>query len=332
MPRSAHPAALWALGIACHVSSVASQSSTLSSKRGLAYLGDDHQSDLNLLLSPNSSLDWYYNWSPNIVADITLPFVPLLHGLDDASSSDVLSTINSLPASSTHLLTFNEPDGTTSSGGSSISPSDAAKAYINDIVPLRSSSSSRKWNISHPATTGSSTGLAWLQEFNASCWAIDPDNGCPTDFVALHWYGDFAGLASWLGTLYEFYVTNASSGATVSTGLPFWITEMALPQEDEDTTLAMLNQSVAYLDGLDYVQAYAWYGVDRKASSWDGYTGGNVAVFNKEGALTDVGALYLGGQQEGFKEGMTGGAVGLRGSATVTAATVVAVLTVLLFI
>lgn len=299
-----------ALSIIPYISLAVSQLTDLPSKRGLAYLGDTHASDDNLLYSANSSIDWYYNWSPNPVAGISLPFMPLIHGLDDAASSTVMGSIATLPSTSTHLLTFNEPDGTTSSGGSSISPSDAAKAYINDILPLRTGDT-RTWNISHPATTGSSSGLAWLQEFNTSCWSLAPDTGCPTDFVTLHWYGDFAGLASWLGTLHDFYVGNTSAGAT-SEDVMFWITEMALPQEDEDTTVAMMNQSLSYLDGLDYVAGYAWYGADRKGGSWDSYTGENVAVFNGKGALTDVGALYLGGQEHGFKAGMTGGTDAVR--------------------
>lgn len=321
MGSISNPALLALRAIIIYTCSVASQSSALSSKRGLAYLGDNHESDLDLLFSAKSSIEWYYNWSPDTVSTIDLPFVPLLHGLDDADSSQVKDTINTLPASSTHLLTFNEPDGTTSSGGSSISPSDAAQSYIHNIAPLRTAS--RSWNISHPAITGSPRGLAWLQEFNASCWDIDPDNGCPTDFVSLHWYGDFDGLASWLSGLREFYVTNSSSGA-VSQDIQFWITEMALPQQGDDETLDMLNQSISYLDGLDYVEAYAWYGTARKGGSWDSYTGNNVAVFNKQGALTDVGALYLGGQEEGFEKGETGDASRLPFS--VMAATTAALL------
>lgn len=312
MRRTTNPARR-ALGIIPYITAAVSQTTTLASKRGLAYLGDTHASDNNLLYSANSAIDWYYNWSPNPIAGISLPFVPLIHGLDDAASSTVMDTIANLPSTSTHLLSFNEPDGTTSSGGSAISPSDAAQAYINDLVPLRTADT-RTWNISHPATTGSSAGLAWLQEFNASCWTLAPDTGCPTDFVALHWYGDFAGLASWLGTLRDFYVGNTSAGAT-SEDLKFWITEMALPQEDEDATVAMMNESLTYLDGLDYVEGYAWFGVDRKGGSWDSYTGENVAVFNGKGALTDVGALYLGGQEDGFKAGMTGGGDAVRVSA-----------------
>lgn len=292
------------------------QTTPLPSKRGLAYLGDTHASDNTLLLSPNSSLSWYYNWSPNPVSTLSsLPFLPLLHGLDDVSSSTA-DTLSTLPSTSTHLLAFNEPDGTTSSGGSAISPSDAAQAYIQYLVPLRE----QGWNISHPATTGSTSGLDWLQKFNASCWSIAPDTGCVADFVALHWYGDFAGLAGWLGTLREFYHTNASSGA-VSDDIAYWITEMALPQGSEDETVAMLNQSMNYLDGLEYVAGYAWFGTDRKSSEWDGYTGGKVAVFNGDGKLTDVGALYLGGKEEGFKAGMSGGVgkLGVSGVATVIA-------------
>lgn len=134
----------------------------------------------------------------------------------------------------------------------------------------------------------------------------------------MHWYGDFAGLASWLGTLREYYVTNSSSGAVDPDDMKFWFTEMALPQQSEDDTVAMMNQSMAYLDGLDYVEAYAWFGAFRKGASADSYTGDNVALFNKKGALTDVGAMYLGGKEEGFKAGMKGSAsAGFGGSGSV---------------
>lgn len=292
-----------------------SQASGSASKRGLAYIGDSHEGDINLLLSPNSRISWYYTWSANQVPNVnsTLTFVPLIHGLDDASSPDVQGAISALPATSTHLLAFNEPDGTTSSGGSSISPSDAARAYIDDIVPLRTTSP-RSWNISHPSVTGSGNGLDWLRDFNDACWDIDPDNGCPTDFVALHWYGNFEGLASWIGTMREYYTNTSNSGAVDPDNLKFWITEMALPQQDEDDTVAMMNQSLAYLDGLDYVESYSWFGAFRQDNDVNGWVGDNVALFDDDGGLTDAGALYLGGEAAGFEEGMKGSASGLGGS------------------
>lgn len=274
------------------------------SKRGLAYTGDSNEADLNLLMSAQSPISWYYTWSLNQATGTngTVPFVPLIHNTGDASNSQLNSILNALPSSSTHLLAFNEPDGTTDSGGSSIEPEDAAQSYLDHIAPLRTLDS-RPWNISHPSVTGSSQGLEWLQRFNASCYEKD-SNGCPMDFVAVHWYGDFAGLAWWLGTLHEFYVTNASN-ADEAADLKFWITEMALPQQDTDATVAMMNQSLTYLDELDYIAAYAWFGAFRSDDSNE-WTGSSVALFDDDGGLTEAGSLYLGGEQNGFAKGNKG--------------------------
>ncbi|KAK1656786.1 glycosyl hydrolase catalytic core-domain-containing protein [Colletotrichum godetiae] len=278
--------------------STAFAQSDLPSKRGLAFQGDDHTADSQLLTSAKSLISWYYTWStwPAQVLNSSIAFVPLIHGVDDASDSGLSSRLSALPGSSTHLLTFNEPDGTTSSGGSSIDPEDAAKAYIEHIVPFRNSGS-RKWNISHPVVTGSSQGIEWLQKFNESCYDID-DNGCPTDFVAVHWYGDATGLKNHLDGLRDFY-------NSTSPDLKYWITEMALPKQDTDATLAMMNESLAYLDGLDYVEGYAWFGAFRKdeANAW---TGNSVSLFDGDGGLTDLGALYLGGDEQGFEKGQKG--------------------------
>ncbi|GKT51947.1 alkali-sensitive linkage protein 1 [Colletotrichum spaethianum] len=272
--------------------------SDLPSKRGLAYQGDDHEADAQLLTSEKSLISWYYTWStwPAQGLNSSIPFVPLVHGVDDASDSSVTTRLNQLPQSSTHLLTFNEPDGTTSSGGSSIDPEDAAKAYLEHLVPLRNADS-RSWNISHPVVTGSTQGIEWLQKFNESCYDID-DGGCPTDFVAVHWYGDATGLKNHLDALREFY-------NSTSPDLKYWVTEMALPKQDADATLAMMNESLTYLDGLDYVEGYAWFGAFRKdeANAW---TGKSVSLFDDDGGLTDLGALYLGGEEQGFKTGEKG--------------------------
>ncbi|KAH7109612.1 glycosyl hydrolase catalytic core-domain-containing protein [Dendryphion nanum] len=273
-----------------------------NTKRGIAYMGT-HANDNALLLSRNTPLSWYYNWSPypptsQIPQNSPLEFVPLIHGLDGARSSRTSEVINSLPSSSQHILSFNEPDGTTDSGGSSIKPEDAARAYIDHIVPYRNGNG-RKWKISHPSTTGSPMGLEWLRKFNESCYKIDSTNGCPTDFIAAHWYGAFDGLAAWLGTLDEFYNTNTSQD------LKIWVTEWALPQADTRATVAMMNQSLPYLDRLDYVERYSWFGAFRTddANEW---TGDGVALFDDDGGLTELGALYMGGNANGFSKGQKG--------------------------
>ncbi|KAH6654148.1 hypothetical protein BKA67DRAFT_517532 [Truncatella angustata] len=277
---------------------------TESSKRGLAYTGDSNEADLNLLVSAQSPISWYYTWSLNQASGTnnTVAFVPLIHNTDDASNSNLNSLLSALPSSSTHVLSFNEPDGTTDSGGSSIEPEDAAQSYLDHIAPLRTSGS-RSWNISWPSVTGSTQGLDWLQRFNESCYDLDPD-GCPMDFVAVHWYGDFSGLASWLGTLQNFYVANATD-PDAAKDLKFWITEMALPQQDEDATVSMMNQSLSYLDGLDYIESYAWFGAFRSDDSNE-WTGSSVALFDDDGGLTEVGSLYLGGEENGFAKGTKG--------------------------
>ncbi|KAF5022857.1 hypothetical protein F66182_5090 [Fusarium sp. NRRL 66182] len=278
------------------------ESIELSSKRGLAYHGDEHESDNSLLTSNNSEIAWYYTWSlwPSDQIGSSLTFLPLIHGLDDASDSDLESRLNRLPESSTHLLTFNEPDGETDTGGSAISAQEAAQAYLEYIVPLRSwtNSRSREWSISHPSVTGSPRGLEWLREFNESCYDID-DDGCPTDFIAVHWYGDATGLENWLQTLREFY-------DEIAPDAPFWITEMALPQADEDATFSMMNESLSSLDERDDVEAYAWFGAFR-ADDANEWTGDSVSLFDHDGGLTRLGAAYLGGEENGFEEGTSTG-------------------------
>ncbi|KAJ9653164.1 hypothetical protein H2198_007626 [Neophaeococcomyces mojaviensis] len=288
------------------INNVASQtSSPNSSKRGIAYLGTSTAQDYNIFTSKSSPLKWYYNWSPYPVGNPrsfrNLEFVPLIHNLDSLSND--LSQLSNLPSTSTHLLTFNEPDGSTSGGGSNISPSDAAAAYIHSIAPL-SRSNGGKFLISHPSTTGTLSGLNWLRSFNTSCYALNRTHGCPIDFIATHFYGDFPALASWLGTLNEYYNTNQSAN------LPMWVTELALPQQSAAATEVMMNTTLPFLDGLNYVERYAWFGIFREGNA-NGWTGGGVALLDNQGDLSELGASYMGG---GYRAGMSAqnedGAVG----------------------
>lgn len=283
---------------------LSTSTSAQKSKRGFAYIGDTHVSDNKLLSSSSSPLSWYYNWSPYpntalIPAD-SLEFVPMIHGIDSTQGSQTERAISSLPQSSTHLLSFNEPDGTKDSGGSAIKPEDAARNYIDYVVKYRTGEKGggRKWKISHPATTGSGNGLNWLREFNTSCYKINQQSGCALDFVAAHWYGAFDGLASWVATLDEFYNKNQSRNPP----LKIWITEMALPQQSAENTQGMMNASLPYLDKLENVEKYAWFGAFRTDDS-NAWTGKGVSLFDGDGGLTALGALYMGG---GYMKGQKG--------------------------
>jgi hypothetical protein len=288
---------------------------TLPPKRGLTFIGDSdsHKADYDILLSNNSPITWYYTWSPMPApsdifpadAESRIEFVPTLPSTDNLD--DNIKALEGVPDSSKHLLTFNEPDGSTDSGGSSISPEDAAKAYIEKIVPLRD-----RFQISHPSVTGSPRGMEWLNDFNSSCWDIDSDNGCPADFVTAHWYGEFDGLSAWLGQLSGWY-NQSGSGIKDKDNVKIWVNELGLPQADENATFAMMNQSLPYLDQLDYVEKYAWFGVFRpkEANAW---TGDGPALFQNDGGLSELGAYYLGGDANGYKVGQQGQSSGGSGN------------------
>jgi hypothetical protein len=260
------------------------------SKRGLPYIYTSHsQSDASFFTSSNSPLTWYYNWSPNpsLPSQSHLTFVPMIHSIENLE--DDIRTIQNLNLDDNdkYILVFNEPDGGTDGGGTDFSPEDAAEAWMEHIVPLREDG----WRVSLPATTGSGYGLEWLSSFNSSCFDL-ADDGCEVDFLATHYYGDFPGVASWLGTLHEMYPD-----------LEVWLTEFALPQADEEVTGAMLNQTLPYLDGLEYVVRYGWFGAFRAhdANEW---TGDGVSLLDEDGGLTELGVVYLGGEGRGWEVGM----------------------------
>jgi hypothetical protein len=274
------------------------------SKKGIAYIPYGYGDDYNLLLSSRSPLDWYYTWYPDPAPADTfygnksssIEFVPTLKSLQNITDA----VLHSLPnvTTSKYLFTFNEPDGTVESGGSDLSPQDAARVYIDKIVPLRS-----RFQLSHPAVTGSERGMKWLKDFNAACWSIDPKNGCPLDFVVVHWYGDFLGMTSWIGQLASWY--NGTENVGLQGQLRMWVTEIGLPQGSNESNWAVLNQTMPYLDQLPYVERYAWFGIFRpsNANTW---TGSGLSLFHNDGGLSDLGALYVDGQANGFTVGDKG--------------------------
>lgn len=309
-----------------------SNNSTTSSggKRGLSIHGDTRTSDFNIFLQSSSPVAWYYTWSPwpnqyiekaAATNNKKIEFLPLLHGVSNLDSD--IARLSRGDITPGRLLTFNEPDGETDTGGSGISPKDAARAYVDKIMPLRKGSKEGgKWLISHPVVTGSPRGLDWLKDFCEACEDINKDGGgCPTDFVAAHWYGEFLGLQGWLGQLREFYEDpkhsfrpDLSSGGGGSRRgvrrqsskkeLEIIVTEMGLPQQDAETTQSMLNQTLPYLDKEDWVSGYSWFGLFREGSKdAQGWAGESVAMLTGDGGLTEIGAMFLGGQQAGVHPG-----------------------------
>jgi hypothetical protein len=206
-----------------------------SPKRGLCYVKGEDSKDDRTWDSADADLTWYYNYTPNPSSglDSKLQFVPMLW---DASSQpgSFAQTVKSLISSGleiNYILGFNEPDGC-KDGGSCIDADAAAQAWMSEIEPLKKDLDVK---LGAPAVTGSPRGLAWLQDFYTAC-----DGGCSTDFLPIHWYGNFEGMASWMGQVNETYPN-----------MTMWVTEFGWPNQDLETTEGFFNQSVAYLDRLE---------------------------------------------------------------------------------
>ena len=172
-----------------------------SSKRGLVFTPSaNYPADNQIWVEKGSDLTWYYNYgaTPSTaysnLTQAEFEFVPMLWGISNSSS--FLSQIQTQITAGTkvsHVLAFNEPDGSSSSGGSDINPAAAAAVWIQEVEPLR------KLGVKAgaPAVTGSPGGFTWLSEFFANC-TIQGTN-CTADFIPVHWYGNFEGMASHIG-------------------------------------------------------------------------------------------------------------------------------------
>jgi Glycosyl hydrolase catalytic core len=179
-----------------------------SSKRGLIFIpSPNYPSDDQVWISSSSDLTWYYNYTPqpslvysSAEAQSKFEFVPMLWGISSDSFLDQVSALIHSGTNITHVLTFNEPDGSSATGGSDISPGTAATIWIQEVEPLRKLGV----RVGAPAVTGSPEGFTWLQEFFASC--TSQGTNCTADFMSVHWYGDFQGLASQLGQVSATFV------------------------------------------------------------------------------------------------------------------------------
>jgi hypothetical protein len=170
---------------------------------------------------------------------------------------------------------------------------------MRNIAPLRD----QGIKVGLPAVTGSPDGFNWLANFNKSCSVLSA-KGCEADFIPVHWYGNFQGLASHVGQVRATYPQ-----------LPIWVTEFADPDDTLLNSQSFYNQSTAFLDQLYYCDRYSYFGAFRSDTS---NVGGNAAFLTQNGQLTDIGSWYLGGSATGnVPEGAAGGRLHLPAVALV---------------
>lgn len=214
-----------------------------SSKRGLIFIPNtDFPEDDQVWIRQGFDLTWYYNYkmypSPEYANHTSLRFVPMLWGAPSSFSDTTFLenvTAQILEGSNIkYVMGFNEPDNTAETGGSNVDPSDAAKYWKKQLEPLRKLGVS----LGAPAVTGGASGFVWLSNFTAAC-----DGGCTFDFIPIHWYGSFDGLASHIADVLDIYPDKT-----------IWVTEFALDNSDLNSTEQFFQTAVSYLDNNEYVR------------------------------------------------------------------------------
>ena len=216
------------------VSFVRCQAPSASPKRGLVYVPNSkYPQDDQFWDSPTSDLIWYYNYgdqpSPAYV-NSKLQFVPQLWGAPATSGNTAfLDSIQSQVKAGTNfssVLAFNEPDMQSNVGGSNIDPTTAAQIWMREIEPL----SKMGIKLGSPACSSAPSGITWMESFLQAC------SNCTVDFMAVHFYGDFQGLASHVGQ----YV--GTFNRTV------WVTEYADAHASLSDAQTFYNESSSFMD------------------------------------------------------------------------------------
>ncbi|KAI0016843.1 glycosyl hydrolase catalytic core-domain-containing protein [Xylariomycetidae sp. FL0641] len=281
------------------IASVAGAQTTRSAKRGLVFVpSDGTPEDNQIWVRSGSDLTWYYNYgdapSPAYagISQDEFEFVPMLWGAVDGTA--FLASVRGLLADGRHVrhvLAFNEPDMAGQYGGSDLAPADAAEVWVRNVAPLGEQDGIK---LGLPACSSAPSGIPWLQQFLGNCSDLISGGGgggskrnCSYDFVPMHYYGDFEGLASHMGE-YAAAFPNVSQ----------WLTEYNLDNADLASTQSFYNQSAQYLDRLDSVGRYTYFGSFRSGAS---NVGPNAAMLNNAGRLTDIGSWYLGGAATGVE-------------------------------
>ncbi|KAG6014517.1 hypothetical protein E4U43_006447 [Claviceps pusilla] len=274
-----------------------------SNKRGLCFTPNpNHPDDNKVWVQPGSDLKWYYNYqslpSPaySALSQEQFEFIPMMWGVGaNPNDTRFLRDVTKLVDGGTkikHVMGFNEPDGTPAVGGSNVRPGDAALAWVANFEPL----GKMGVKLGLPACTGGWNSLPWLKQFLGNCSALvstaEEVRNCTWHFLPVHWYDNFAGLASHIG---ERRATWPDA--------EIWVTEYAYAHQDLQTTQAFYNQTADYFEKLDYLGRYSYFGAFRSSNS---NVGANAAFLNQDGKLTDIGSWYSGFAATGVNPGSDG--------------------------
>ena len=256
-----------------------------TSKRGLAWPWNNPQTHFPLYQPAIDSgkITWLTNWElwkPDGCPDL-LEYVPMVRTAKEVENID--GFLGSLwpdrrkAGEQRHFLGLNEPD-VASQANSSVD--EALELWKEDVIPARSK---YKFRLGAPAVSSAPEGRVWLRQFLKR---LESDGKAKIAFLPLHWYGtDVAEFELYLRSMHDEFRK------------PLWVTEFACVGMDGRRASAeevevFLTQSVILLDGLDFVERYAWFGAMDHPGEWTGKEIALTETNGGKGNMTELGRVY----------------------------------------
>ncbi|MET8830008.1 glycosyl hydrolase [Streptomyces sp. NPDC004610] len=215
----------------------------------------------------DSGAAWYYNWASStgpVARPEGVEFVPMIWGAGSVTDAE----LNAARQEGTTLLGFNEPDH---GGQANMTPEQAL-----DLWPRLQSTGLR---LGAPAVAANAdVAGGWLDRFMTGA----QQRGLKVDFIPVHWYGSDFGpdavnhLRDYLQRVHDRYQK------------PIWLTEYGLIDWSSGTArlpgapeqAAFVTSSTQMLEGLGFLERYAWFTLSTDTFGTGLYTG---AVPNASG-------------------------------------------------
>jgi hypothetical protein len=224
---------------------------------------------------------WWYDWSNAVPSGAAAApgavFVPMIWGSKTLAGP--------IPAGSTAVLGFNEPDF---KAQSNLTPQQAAADWPQvealakaQGIPLVSPAVNFCGSTANPSGCGDPSitdPYTWLSDFFAAC------TGCEVDAVAVHWYNcDLPSLRAYIDGNVD---AGGGLAGFVQYGKPIWLTEFSCDGTHSvaDQTTYM-KAAVPYLEGNPHVARYAWFSASPIP---------NALLEQPDGAVTALGTTYAG--------------------------------------
>ncbi|EAU92344.1 glycosyl hydrolase 53 domain-containing protein [Coprinopsis cinerea okayama7 len=237
-------------------------------KRGLAFAASKSPMDIHNANQTASLISWQYNWAnipPAYLATSNIPFVPMQWG-----SGAIDNFVDAVRAQGAEVvLGFNEPDYDREAN---MDPEQAASLWMSYIEPLKQ----HGVRLGGPAVTSAGTGRPWLRRFFRECSRLQ----CTIDFLPVHWYGfGITGFYDYLWSIHNEFPE-----------YPIWVTEYADISSNDAEVYNFMNASIHYLDELEWVERYAWFGFFRPEPDV------HYNMLRADGGLNALGELYIGAE------------------------------------